>query len=280
MKTLKRKLKKLLYKLGQILINLGRPDLPFGDKVRATKEEYTQLAKEASRKRYKDIEKLEKQNGFSIDPEWIDGLALHTQIVKKKSTLNYAHGRLLYSSLCAYIKDNKNQIYGNKLNILETGTARGFSALCMAKALEDCNTYGSIITFDLIPNERKMYWNCIDDNDEKKTRLELLEKWKSLVSKYLIFVEGDSKMMLNSISLQRVNFAFLDGAHTYSDVMFEFSRIKDKQLSGDVIVYDDYNPFLFKGIVKAVDEICSLHGYSRKDVTGADGRDYVIATKM
>ena len=126
---------------------------------------------------------------------------------------------------------------------------------------------------------RKMYWNCIDDNDEKKTRLELLEKWKSLVSKYLIFVEGDSKMMLNSISLQRVNFAFLDGAHTYSDVMFEFSRIKDKQLSGDVIIYDDYNPFLFKGIVKAVDEICSLHGYSRKDITGADGRDYVIATK-
>ena len=75
MKTLKRKLKKLLYKLGQILINLGKPDLPFSDKVRATKEEYTQLAKEASRKRYKDIEKLEKQNGFSIDPEWIDGLS-------------------------------------------------------------------------------------------------------------------------------------------------------------------------------------------------------------
>lgn len=34
--------------------------------------------------------------------------------------------------------------------------------------------------------------------------------------------------------------AFLDGAHTYEDVLFEFSQIRHRQSVGDVLVFDDY----------------------------------------
>ena len=77
-----------------------------------------------------------------------------------------------------------------------------------------------------------------------------------------------------------MNFAFLDGAHTYDDVMFEFFSIKEKQLQGDMIIYDDYNNLAFPGIVKAVDEICSCYGYSRIDIMTEDERGYVIAKKI
>jgi len=76
-----------------------------------------------------------------------------------------------------------------------------------------------------------------------------------------------------------VNFAFLDGAHTYNDVMFEFSQIKDKQIKGDVIVYDDYSPNLFPGIVSAVDDICKTHNYKKEVLVSEENRAYVVATK-
>ena len=55
--------------------------------------------------------------------------------------------------------------------------------------------------------------------------------------------------------MERINFAFLDGAHSYEDVLFEFNIIEKHQEQGDVIVFDDYNEKLFPGIVKAVDKI-------------------------
>lgn len=276
---IKRKLKKFLLQLGQILMHFGKLASPFGDQVQGSKEEYLNLANNANDQIYEEVELHELNTGFSIEKDWINNLALHTQIVKKESTLNFAHGRVLYSTLRAYLADKRSRVMDNSINIIETGTARGFSALCMAKALDDSNIYGSILTFDLISNDTKIYWNCIDDIEKKKTRLELLEQWNSLVSKYLIFIEGDTRMTLRNVSLKRVNFAFLDGAHTYEDVKYEFSMIKDKQLKGDIIVYDDYNPKLFPGIVKAVDEICSLEGYTRTDIKTSSGRDYVVTVK-
>jgi predicted O-methyltransferase YrrM len=62
--------------------------------------------------------------------------------VKKRSKLGYAHGRLLYSVLRKYIADNSPAY----VNVLETGTARGFSALCMAKAIADSGVTGHVVT--------------------------------------------------------------------------------------------------------------------------------------
>ena len=61
--------------------------------------------------------------------------------------------------------------------------------------------------------------------------------------------------------------------------MFEFSKIKDAQHTGDIIVYDDYTPSLFPGLVEAIDEICRKYSYSRINLVANDSRGYVIATK-
>ncbi len=277
-KSIKRKFKKLLQLIGYWLVDLGKPDSPFS-KTNLSFDTYIRLAKEASNEKYDEIDSYEALLGFKVDKSWLDELALHTQIVIKDSKLCYAHGRVLYSSLSSYLTNLNQKNVDEEITILETGTARGYSAICMAKALKDNGFGGKILTFDLIPNEKKMFWNCIDDQDGAKTRLELLNPWKELLDEHIIFIEGDTRHTLKSCSLGRVNFAFLDGAHTYEDVMFEFFQIKDKQLEGDVIVYDDYSNNLFPGIVKAVDHICKEYKYERKDIFAADNRAYVIATK-
>ena len=97
----------------------------------------------------------------------------------KESPLCYAHGRVLYSALSRYLDTLE---LTESVNIVETGTARGFSSLCMARALQDKARDGKIITLDILPHRFDMYWNCIDDLGGKKTRQELLTPWKELVS--------------------------------------------------------------------------------------------------
>ena len=72
---------------------------PFTNIPLSNLQNYQRLAKKAEENTYsiEDVDLLEKENGFSVDRSWINSLAFHTQIVIKKSELNYAHGRVLYS---------------------------------------------------------------------------------------------------------------------------------------------------------------------------------------
>ena len=254
-------------------------DYPFGRKPKASLNHYLKLAEEASQIIYPEVDKFESQTGYTIQYDWFNKLALHTQIVVKESSLCYAHGRILYSTLSHYLEKHPPNDPYDSVTIWETGTARGFSALCMAKALADQKRSGVIITFDLLPNDKKMFWNCIDDLDGPKTRYQLLSPWKTLVDNFIIFQQGDTKIGLPRVKSGRINFAFLDGSHNYEDVLFEFRQIGDYQLSGDIIVFDDYTPNIFPGLVKAVDEICESHDYKRTDIKGNSERGYVIAIK-
>ena len=86
-----------------------------------------------------------------------------------------------------YLEKHPEKETGNSVKIWETGTARGFSSLCMSKALSDQKCSGTILTFDLLPHQTKMYWNCIDDQNGPLTRAELLKPWQNLVERYIIF---------------------------------------------------------------------------------------------
>ena len=251
---------------------------PFTNKPIANKEKYYELWKKAKLKENPEVNQFEKKTGYKINVNWLDDLALKTQICIKKNELNYAHGKILYSALREYV--SKNYKILNNLLIIETGTARGFSSLCMAKALSDSDIPGSILTFDVLPHKKKIYWNCIVDHIEGPTsREKLLKPWEDLVNKYIIFHQGYSIIELKKIGLQRINFAFLDGAHTYKDVLFEFDILKNQQKKGDIIVFDDYNKLSFPGIVEAVDEICNKFGYKKKIIKSFDSRNYVVAKK-
>lgn len=261
-------------------------DFPFGRAPRADKDAYTQLWEEVKAVPYPEIDDFEKQKGFAVDAKWFHDLALHTQIVIKDSALCYQHGRVLYAALRDYVQDIKagwdkdGKPAGQRMvNILETGTARGFSSVCMAKALADDDVCGKIVTLDLLPHNIRMYWNCIDDHDGRKSRQELLEPWRELANSYIVFIENDSRIGIRRTAMGRIHFAFLDGAHTYEDVMMEFGMVQQRQEENDIIIFDDYNPKLFAGIIQGVDEGCHKWGYGKTILGDRDGRAYVIAKK-
>ena len=248
--------------------------VPIADPAR-----YLALAADVRKEIYPEIDQFENTCSAAINRNWLDNVALHTQVVIKKSPLCYAHGRVLYSALSSWLRIHSLNSATDRITVLETGTARGFSALCMAKAMNDQQRAGTILTFDVLPHTIPMYWNCIDDGEGQKTRAELMQPWNKLVENYIVFNQGDTRIMLPKVRCGRIHFAFLDGVHTYDDVMFEFMQVAPFQQAGDVIVYDDYNQTQYPGLVKAVDEICVHQGYDRIDIHAHKDRGYVIATK-
>ena len=104
--------------------------------------------------------------------------------------------------------------------------------------------------------------------------------WKDTIEARIMFLEGDSRLTLNRLKMGRIHFAFLDGAHSYQDVMAEINLIHRWQEAGDVIVFDDYNIVSYPGLVKAVKEACKAYNYSINIIRSNRDRDYVIAHKQ
>ena len=64
---------------------------------------------------------------------------------------------------------NRKKINDKCFTFIETGTTRGFSSICMSKALIDNNKKGRIITIDCISHVEKIYWNCLKDFEGKRS---------------------------------------------------------------------------------------------------------------
>ena len=269
---------KILKKLKNTLLfknNNPYYNNPFGQKPLASRDEYFKIWQDAKKKDYPLIKQYENNLGYRLDKAWVDDLAFITQIVIKKSDICYEHGKILFSILCNMIEKNKLDV----VNILETGTARGFSAICMARALDKMNIGGTIRTIDPLPHNKKMYWNCISDIDGKHTRKELLRNYSDLIAARIKFIEGNAENILQTLNINRVHFAFLDAMHSYEEVMLEFNYLFNRQKKGDMIIFDDYTKSLYPEVIKAVDEICENYPYHKKVILVSNQRGYAITTR-
>ena len=142
------KIQLFFFKVIFIIFKIG---YPFGIMRWAQREIYFKIYEKVLNNNYPEIDNYEDKLGKKIDINWLNKLALQTQVVIKKSSINYQHGRILYAELCNYIQ--KNSI--SNVIILETGTARGFSSVCMSKAITDCKLDGEINTIDILPNNKQ-----------------------------------------------------------------------------------------------------------------------------
>lgn len=242
----------------------------------AGSQRYQELFEDACDFSSEEIREAEARLGFAIDPNWLNQLALHTQVVIKKSSLNWMHGRLLYAVLRNYLADYPDR--STPITILETGTARGFSAVVMARAVIEAGVCASVVTIDSLPHDTPQYWNCIDDFEGAKTRRELLSGWPSELER-IIFIQGWATHQLPRLGFSRIHFAFLDAQHTKEAVLSEFLYVSSRQEQGDVIVFDDVTEGAFDGVVDAVKEVQQRGAYAVERVTSGEGRGYAVARR-
>ena len=76
---------------------------PLGDASGVAAAYFRELGESAGSEYYPEISHYEQGAGFQLDPAWLNDLALTTQVVLKDEPLCYAHGRVLYVALRAYV---------------------------------------------------------------------------------------------------------------------------------------------------------------------------------
>ena len=155
-------------------------------------------------------------------------------------SINYERGILLYALIAKY----KPQ------NVLEIGTAKGYSTLCMAWAMHDHNIPGTIYTIDPALNTK--FEIKIDDEIKFLTTLQLWEKiapceWISKI-KPLVGYSGE---IMNNHKFPKIDFAYIDGHHVYEAVEHDFYAFLKTSSNDFHILFDDYA--LSNGVTNFID---------------------------
>ena len=164
---------------------------------------------------------------------------------------NFWRGPMLYS-LVRSLKPR---------SILELGTGRGYGAFCIAKALEDGDIDGKLITVDRTPGDEAYDWVYVDETQNNSTkRISLNDFWSehlpSDLNRRIEFRCGDTASVhqLLADQTEAVDLVFIDGDHTYNGVSLDFLSAHSIAADNAVFVFDDYSAASGYGIRKLINE--------------------------
>lgn len=218
---------------------------------------------------------LATDSGPAVSMDFFNRLALSTQVTKKASPLNWQHGPTIYRHCLDLLSrlGSKETVF-----VLDIGSAAGYSAICLAKALEDAERAGVVISLDALAPNQPRFWNRIGDELGPRKRSEVLQEWRSLLERVL-FLQILSPVELPSLGLERIHFAFVDGDHSSETVAKELRFIRERQLAGDQIVLDDISIDSFPELTVLLESQEVRAAYDVK-VFGSASRGYGLLTRL
>lgn len=161
------------------------------------------------------------------------------------------HGQLLYQ----LVRERRG--LGRPLVALDIGTARGFSAVTMARALIDGGLDGHVYTVDVIGHDEAVDWHrskhAADDPlaTGPIARSAVWSEWAADEVPRVTPMGGRSTDILRDWPHGRIDVAFLDGSHTYDDVKAELDVLSERMVEAGVIVLDDVHFGVVVGRVRS-----------------------------
>ena len=172
--------------------------------------------------------------------------------LKSDPIINYERGILLYSLIAKY----------KPKNVLEIGTAEGYSALCMAWAMTDYDINGRIFTIDPkpfdVPIKREITWE--ENPKHESIMLSTKELWNKFANKEWIkkieVLTGFSGEILQKKTKEfpKMDMGFIDGHHTYEAVIHDFYAFLQTASENFSLLFDDYSYHVDVNVSKAINE--------------------------
>lgn len=171
---------------------------------------------------------------------------------------NFNHGIILYTLLDDYLKKNNNNF-----EILEIGSARGYTSLCMSQAIINNNNNSKILSLDVIGNDSKFFQKTYIGN-KRVSRFDILKNFSSELLKNIIFIKADTYSDLEKITFHNLKFVFIDGEHNFKYLSKELEYCDRFLLKDGLIVVDDYNEKEFNEVIKCVNFFAKNFNYDLK----------------
>jgi hypothetical protein len=235
---------------------------------RFTAEQYAEIFAKAKDLVYPELDALEHRTGYSIDKAWLDDAGRVLCCPFKASPPHWQHGRVIYAAVRAYLAEHKGSFY----RVLDIGTAKGFSALCLQRALIDADPriVKLVTSVDVLPPRERVYRNTVAELDGLKTLAEILLPWPE--ASEIGFVQSTGIDWL-AAHPERIHVAFVDGKHTGDVVRQEGKLLAKRQQTGDLVIFDDCQmPQVSVAVV-------SLEEWYRIEYVKAEPREYAIARR-
>ena len=88
----------------------------------------------------------------------------------------------------------------------------------------------------------------------------LLKKYKKNIN----IIKGNSNKVLKEISLDNVDYVFLDGGHKYETVLSDLKNLNNIIINNGIVLCDDYDLTYAPGVKKAIDEYVLLNNFNLK----------------
>jgi predicted O-methyltransferase YrrM len=219
---------------------------------------------------YPMVDAFEQRMGFALDRQRLEDAARVLACPLKDNPPNWQHGRVLYA-----LTVGRGRSVAEPLNMLDIGTAKSFSALCLLwgrGAAPDGVWVGSggVTSVDVLDPLARVRRNTVAEVGGYKTLAEILEPWPEAGA---IRFERSTGFDWLKRHPERIHVAFVDGKHEESVVREEGRLLADRQEPGDVVMFDDVQ---IPGVAKAV---AGLKGYEFEYLEVKPERKYAIGVR-
>jgi Methyltransferase domain len=235
--------------------------------VERTTEAYEAAFEKERAHEYPVIDAFEERMGFAVDRQRLEAAARVLACPVKKNPPNWQHGRVIYALARSYLAGGGHTAW------LDIGTAKGFSAVCMAWAMADAGVKGPIQSRDIIDPLSREPRNSVEDG---KTIHEFVDPFHP-DGIMIMFDKVDDLPVIGD----RIGFAFIDGSHTYDGVRSDINTVTPRQRAGDIILFDDWQ---VEPVRRAIEsalllDVC-MSSYSLEVIDLLPKRKYAIAVKQ
>jgi len=208
-----------------------------------TEARYRELFDFARMFEYPVVDEIERRIGYSVSREWLDEAARVLNCPVKVNPPNWQHGRVIYAYLRMVLANRAPDDGANPEVFLDIGTAKGFSACVMAKAIADSGSEWADVpvhTVDVIDPNARVRRNTVVELSGLKTLYETMESFMPEGIKIIASGAGSAELLTGLRNMRvQIPFAFVDGKHARAVVKMEGEAIYDMQRPGDVVLFDD-----------------------------------------
>jgi predicted O-methyltransferase YrrM len=184
---------------------------------------------------YPVVDAFEARMGYALAKDRYEAAASVLACPVKRNPPNWQHGRIVYAAVRRYLV-----LASSPVTLLDIGTAKGYSALCLQWALlgmGEGGIVGQVHSVDVIDPTVRAVRNTVAEVDGLKTLAETLAPWPE--AQAISFECKTGLRWLSEHRTERVHVAFIDGKHTGPVVLSEGELLATMQQPGDLAIFDD-----------------------------------------
>lgn len=207
-----------------------------------TVEQYARAFETERAHEYPMVDAFEARMGYAVDRDRLEAAAYVLACPLKANPPNWQHGRVLYAAARKRFAQGPPDAF----TVLDIGTAKGFSALCLQWALNDHivetdriivgSDAAQVFSVDVIDPEARVARKTVAEVDGLKTLAEILSPWPESQAIRFQHMAGIDWLCSGH---ENIEVAFVDGKHTGSAVYAEGRVLAARQERGDVAIFDD-----------------------------------------